>query len=118
MIAQSVADILSHHVKLAVEGIDRMYLNCYVPALQYESGVVTFFCRHRGQAGVVAEPVPGDRLELVDEQAGETRPVPLELRLALQQDGVLGSRVPGRADGRVGSRGRAIIYLPYPDVLG
>ena len=25
MIAQSVADILSHHVKLAVEGIDRMY---------------------------------------------------------------------------------------------
>jgi hypothetical protein len=27
MIAQSVADILRHHVKLTVEGIDRMYLN-------------------------------------------------------------------------------------------
>jgi hypothetical protein len=27
MIAQSVADILGRHVRLAVEGIDRMYLN-------------------------------------------------------------------------------------------
>jgi hypothetical protein len=26
MIAQGVADILSHHVKLSVEGIDQMYL--------------------------------------------------------------------------------------------
>ena len=34
MITQSVADILSHHVKLSVEGIDRMYLNVYVPWLQ------------------------------------------------------------------------------------
>jgi hypothetical protein len=29
MIAQSVADILRDHVKLSVEGIDRMYLNVY-----------------------------------------------------------------------------------------
>jgi hypothetical protein len=28
MIAQSVADILCDHVKLSVEGIDRMYLSC------------------------------------------------------------------------------------------
>jgi hypothetical protein len=27
MIAQSVADIVMDHVKLSVEGIDRMYLN-------------------------------------------------------------------------------------------
>ncbi len=27
MLAPSVADILNHHVKLSVEGIDRMYLN-------------------------------------------------------------------------------------------
>jgi len=45
MIAQSVADILSHHVKLAVEGIDRMYLNIYVPKLQHEQGIVWFFPR-------------------------------------------------------------------------
>ena len=49
MLAQSVADILSHHVTLAVEGIDRMYLNVFVPGLQYEQGVVQFFRAHRGQ---------------------------------------------------------------------
>jgi hypothetical protein len=49
MIAQSVADILAHHVKLSVEGIDRMYLNVYVPRLQAEQGIVWFFREHRGQ---------------------------------------------------------------------
>ena len=36
MIAQSVADILNHHVKLTVEGIDRMYLNVFVPRIPAE----------------------------------------------------------------------------------
>ena len=49
MMAQSVADILGQHVKLSVEGIDRMYLNVYVPRLQTERGVVWFFREHRGQ---------------------------------------------------------------------
>jgi hypothetical protein len=49
MIAQSVAEILAHHVKLSVEGIDRMYLNVYVPRLQMEQGIVWFFRDHRGQ---------------------------------------------------------------------
>jgi hypothetical protein len=49
MIAQSVADILNEHVKLSVEGIDRMYLNVYVPRLQAERGIVWFFREHRGQ---------------------------------------------------------------------
>jgi hypothetical protein len=49
MIAQSVADILNHHVKLSVEGIDRMYLNVFVPRLQHEVGIVWFFREHRGQ---------------------------------------------------------------------
>ena len=49
MIAQSVADILDHHVKLSVEGIDRMYLNVFVPRLQHELGIVGFFRDHRGQ---------------------------------------------------------------------
>jgi hypothetical protein len=38
MIARSVADILGRYVRLAVEGIDRMYLNIYVPQLQSERG--------------------------------------------------------------------------------
>src|SRR2546430_17615172 len=49
MIAQSVADIVNGHVKLSVEGIDRMYLNVYGPRLQREPGVVWFFRAHRGQ---------------------------------------------------------------------
>lgn len=49
MIAQSVAEIIGRHVKLTVEGIDRMYLNVFVPGLQYEQGIVRFFRTHRGQ---------------------------------------------------------------------
>src|SRR5215472_18870868 len=49
MLARSVAEIVSRHVKLRVEGIDRMYLNVYVPDLQYETGIVGFFREHRGQ---------------------------------------------------------------------
>src|SRR5262245_13079859 len=49
MLAQSVAEIIGRHVKLTVEGIDRMYLNVYVPGLQYEQGIVRFFREHRGQ---------------------------------------------------------------------
>ena len=49
MIAQSVADIVTDHVQLSVESIDRMYLNVYVPWLQTEQGVVQFFRGHRGQ---------------------------------------------------------------------
>jgi hypothetical protein len=52
MVARSVVDILANHVTLSVEGIDRMYLNVYVPRLQTEQGIAWFFREHRGQ------PVP------------------------------------------------------------
>ena len=62
MIAQSVADILKDHVTLAVEGIDRMYLNVFVPGLQYEQGVVQFFRAHRSQPlPSAAQPKPRTR---------------------------------------------------------
>jgi hypothetical protein len=48
-IPQSVASILKDHITLEVESIDRMYLNAYVPRLQYAGGVVQFFREHRGQ---------------------------------------------------------------------
>jgi hypothetical protein len=47
-IARSAAAVLSGHVSLEVECVDRMYLNLYVPKLQYESGVVGFLREHRG----------------------------------------------------------------------
>jgi hypothetical protein len=37
-VPQSVATILREHVTLEVEGIDRLYLNVYVPKLQRELG--------------------------------------------------------------------------------
>ena len=49
-IARSVGEVLSEHVTLEVECIDRMYLNLYIPRLQYERGVVGFFREHRGHA--------------------------------------------------------------------
>jgi hypothetical protein len=47
-VTQSVAEVLRKHVTLAVESIDRMYLNVYVPQLQYASGAAAFFRFHRG----------------------------------------------------------------------
>ena len=49
MIAQSVAEIVRNHVSLSVEGIDRMYLNVYVPTLQRDKDVAWFFRGHRQQ---------------------------------------------------------------------
>src|SRR3954452_20218883 len=46
---RSVSEVLKGHVTLEVEGIDRMYLNVYVPQLQREQGVVNFLRYHRGQ---------------------------------------------------------------------
>jgi hypothetical protein len=49
-ISQTVAEILDQHVALEVECIDRMYLNLYVPSLQYVNGAVGFFRNHGKQA--------------------------------------------------------------------
>lgn len=45
---ESVAEILRQRVVLEVEGIDRMYLNGYVPSLQTEGGLVKFIRGHLG----------------------------------------------------------------------
>jgi hypothetical protein len=47
-VPRSVAEVLSEHVTLEGEGIDRMYLNVFVPGLQREQGVVGFFRFHLG----------------------------------------------------------------------
>ena len=57
---RSVADVLADHVTLEVECIDRMYLNVYVPKLQFTNGVVWFFRHHRGHrfaSSVLMEPI-------------------------------------------------------------
>jgi hypothetical protein len=45
---RSVSDVLAEHVTLEVECIDRMYLNVYVPGLQFPEGAVKFIRSHLG----------------------------------------------------------------------
>ena len=45
-----VRDVLVPHITLTTEGIDRLYLNGYVPKLQITEGVVGFLRRHRGHS--------------------------------------------------------------------
>jgi hypothetical protein len=62
-VPRSVAEVLADHVSLEVEGIDRMYLNVYVPGLQREQGVVNFFRFHRGNrfvSSALMDPVSND----------------------------------------------------------
>src|SRR6266849_2940192 len=47
-IPQSVGAILRDHVTLELESLDRLYLNVYVPQLQYDGGVVSFLREQRG----------------------------------------------------------------------
>src|SRR5258708_30348002 len=47
-IPRTVAEVMREHVTLEVEGIDRMYLNVYVPTLQRGGGVASFFRFYRG----------------------------------------------------------------------
>jgi hypothetical protein len=56
----TVTDVLKNHVTLEVEGIDRMYLNVYVPRLQTDVGVAYFWRFHRGHrfaSSVLMDPM-------------------------------------------------------------
>jgi len=47
-VTRSVADVLTEHVRFQVECIDRMFLNVYVPKLQYPAGLVGYVHRRLG----------------------------------------------------------------------
>jgi hypothetical protein len=47
-VARSVSDVLSDHVRFEIDCIDRMYLNVYVPQLQFARGLVGYVHRHLG----------------------------------------------------------------------
>src|SRR5215470_10740617 len=92
MIAQSVANILRDHVKLSVEGIDRMCLNVYVPRLQSEQGIVWFFRHHRGQpipSAALMGPMTRSFVAALEDFAAR-RGVPLEqFRKGQREDDVM-----------------------------
>jgi hypothetical protein len=66
---QSVAEVLRDHVVLEVEGIDRMYLNVYVPVLQAVEGVLKFIRIHRGHpvaSTAMVEPITRRFVESIE----------------------------------------------------
>ena len=78
-VAHSVADVLSSHVTLELECLDRLYLNVYVPDLQYEGGVVGFFRHHRGNAiasSVLMKPMTDEFVERLERFARDEK-IPL-----------------------------------------
>jgi hypothetical protein len=92
MIAQSVADILSDHVKLSVEGIDRMYLNVYVPRLQTEQGIAWFFREHRGNplpSAALMSPMSRAFVSALDRFATEHRIAVVQFRKRERKDDVM-----------------------------
>ena len=58
-IARSAAEVLSGHVALELEYMDRLYVNAYVPMLQSDAGVSYYFRELR------VYPVPSSALILV-----------------------------------------------------
>src|SRR5438874_4904261 len=92
MIAQSVAEIVSRHVKLAVEGIDRMYLNVFVPGLQYEQGIVRFFRYHRGQplpSAALMSPMSRSFVTTLEDFAAQQRVPLIQFRKGERKDDVM-----------------------------
>src|SRR5260370_31008534 len=68
-VPQTVAEVLSKHVTLEVEGIDRMYLNVYVPVLQAVEGVLKFIRIHRGHpvaSTAMVEPITRRFVESIE----------------------------------------------------
>jgi hypothetical protein len=96
MIAQSVAEIVSHHVRLSVEGIDRMYLNVFVPGLQYEPGIVRFFRHHRGMpvpSAALMQPMSRGFVGALERFAARHRIPLVQFRKGERKDSVMAARL-------------------------
>ena len=87
---RTVADVLTDHVVFEVECIDRMYLNVYVPRLQYAAGLVGFVHRQLGLP--IASTAPLGKIS----DAVRGRDAPLRPRPA----GAVGGLRQGPAQGR------------------
>ncbi len=78
-LARSVAEVLREHVRWEVESIDRMYLNVYVPSLQRDRGVASFFRFHRGYtfaSSALMDPISKELIASI-ERFAVSRGIPL-----------------------------------------
>lgn len=74
----NVSQVLSNHVVFEVESIDRMYLNVYVPGLQYASGLAGYVHRRLGLPIASTAPLAkiSDRFNRDVHAFAETHQVP------------------------------------------
>jgi len=96
MIAQSVAEILRNHVSLSVEGIDRMYLNVYVPTLQREKDAAWFFRGHRRQpfaSSALMAPMSRRFVTKLERYAQEHEIEVVQFRSGERKDDVMAERL-------------------------
>jgi hypothetical protein len=69
MVAKNVAELLTKHVTLEVECIDRMYMNGYVPGVQFPGGFIRFVREQLGMAIPSTAAVSGMRNAFIKEIA-------------------------------------------------
>ena len=102
MSVHRVSELLKEHVTLEVEGIDRMFLNAYVPGLQTPQGVAWFFRSHRGQtfaSSALMEPrsksfvagieafVKSEQIPIITFQKGQRKDdIAKQMRVGFDQD--------------------------------
>jgi hypothetical protein len=85
----SVAEVLAEHVTREVEAIDRMYLNVYVPQLQREQGVATFFRFHRGHqfaSSALMDPISKTFMSAMEEFARREKIPVISFRKGQRKD--------------------------------
>jgi hypothetical protein len=91
-ISHRVCDILNNHVTFEVECIDRMYLNAYVPRLQYEGGVVGFFRGHRGHkfaSSALMDPITKSFVAAIEKFAKEQGVPLIQFKKGQRKDDVM-----------------------------
>jgi len=91
-ISRSVAEIVKEHVTLELEGIDRLYLNLYVPRLQREAGVAGFFRYHRGHrfaSSVLMDPISHAFVQSLSDYARDRRIDVVSFRKGERKDEVM-----------------------------
>jgi hypothetical protein len=90
-VPRTVAEVLSEHVTLEVEGIDRMYLNVYIPQLQREQGVASFFRFHRGHqfaSSALMDPISKAFVKALEEYARREKVPVVQFRKGERKDDV------------------------------
>jgi hypothetical protein len=91
-VSPSVAEILNNHVTFELECIDRMYLNVYVPSLQFEGGVVKFFRSHRGHpfaSSALMDPMTKSFVAATEQFAKQEQIPVVQFRKGQRKDDVM-----------------------------